>query len=114
MKPSVFVMGLITLCASALAQNGTIDINNNSLFIYTNSIALGGSSGRTVTGPPSFYFEVLTAPSTVTTVDASLQDLLTSTWSDTGVSGTNTPSLLPSALGREIGGPGFATNWAPG
>jgi hypothetical protein len=113
MKLLINTLSLVTLAATALAQNGTICIWDSapSTYFHTNAIALGGSSGNTLGG--NFYYEVLTAPSTVTTVDASLQNLLTGTWSDTGVSGTNTSNPNPIFAGRVTGlDAAPANNWA--
>jgi hypothetical protein len=107
MKTFVTALSLVIFAATALAQNGYINIQNNlATTFHTNTVASGGSSGNII---GSFYFEVLTAPSTVTSVDAALSDLLSGTWSDTGVSGTN------SGTGREIGGgTTSANNWGAG
>jgi hypothetical protein len=99
----------------AFAQNGTIAIQNTSDTLFrTNNAALGGGIGAPITSTAgSYYYEVLTAPSSVTSVDPSLQDLLTSTWLDTGVSGTNMTGS--SFGGRELGRTvASALNWSPG
>jgi hypothetical protein len=105
MKTFLTTLSLVVTGATALAQNGTICIwdLSKSTYFHTNTIALGGSSGDAlpVSGGGYFYYEVLTAPTTVTTVDISLQDLLTSTWSDTGVSGTSLTN--PFFAGRVTG-----------
>ncbi len=77
-----------------------------------NGSAAGLTSGNTAPTPGGFYYEVLTAPSTVTSVDTSLQALLSGVWSDTGLLATNTPF---SAGGRAAaGGTRVVNNWAPG
>jgi hypothetical protein len=111
MKFSIITFSLVAFGATVLAQDGTITINDSlqSAQFHTNTIALGGSSGPTIGA--NFYYEVLTAPSTVTTVDASLQNLLTSTWSDTGVSGTNGSN--PVFPGRVTGLDAASANYWP-
>jgi hypothetical protein len=115
-----------TLCLTALATaafaQGTVNTSNGGTTLFrTNSIATGGTSGNTANGAPSaggigggFQYAVLTAPSTVTAVDASLQGLLSAPWSDTGLRMTN----ATLASGGRINGPsgvnGQANNWAPG
>lgn len=103
-----------TLCVTALAMaafsQGTINFANNTVTkISTNSVAGGGGSGVAQASGTSFYYALLTAASTVTTVDASLQQLLTATWTFTGQYATNT-----GLAGRLGGGSGVpATGWAP-
>jgi hypothetical protein len=99
----------LAVATSAPAQNGTIFLANTpTTTFHTNTVAFGGASGDTIgTTIGSYFYEVLTAPSTVTAVDSSLQNLLSGTWSDTGVSGTNT--IL---AGRMNGAPiSAALNW---
>jgi hypothetical protein len=107
----LMAMCLLASAFSPARAQSTLTINNTfSTRFQTNTLAFFGTNGNTRGSQGSFYYEVLTAPSAVTTLDASLQDLLTSTWSDTGVSGTN--GVFP---GREIGLPNaVALNWAPG
>jgi hypothetical protein len=108
----------VGLVARALLAQGTVNTANTAGTLFlTNAIPNGGTSGNTASGalsPRGFLFEVLTAPSTVTSVDPSLQALLSGPWSDTGLTMTN--SLLAS--GGRISGPsgtsGQAANWAPG
>jgi len=109
----------VTLCLTAIASaafaQGTVNFANTSGTTFrTNAIATGGTSGNTAAAAGGFIYEVLTAPSSVTTVDASLQGLLSAPWSDTGLKGTN--SLL--ATGGRASGPsgsgGIVQNWAGG
>jgi hypothetical protein len=111
MKTFITALGLVTAGATALAQGYINILNTPPTFFHTNTVAFGGSSGNMAGASRGFfYFEVLTAPSTVTSVDASLRGLLSGTWSDTGVSGTNT-----ALAGRVLGeGPTSANNWAVG
>src|SRR6266705_1783822 len=106
-----------TICAMALvrivfAQGTVIFANGTGTLLQTNGLAAGLTSGNTAPTPGGFYYEVLTAPSTVTSVDTSLQALLSGVWSDTGLLATNTPF---SAGGRAAaGGTRVVNNWAPG
>lgn len=109
-----------TLCLTALASaafaQGTINFGNiATALISTNATASAGTMGNT---PPStsgnpYYYAVFTANSTVTTVDTSLQQLLTTTWTFDGVYATNTAA---TAGGRLSGGLGVATvsGWPAG
>ena len=95
--PLVFLV--LAFCTGARAQ-GTVNVNNTATTRFlTNAILYGGSSGSTLSAAGPWYFEVMTAPSTVTSVDTSLQQLLGAPWSDTGIEMTNTP-----LAGRETGG----------
>lgn len=104
---------LATLCVTAFAMaafsQGLVNFANGpATKVSTNSVAGGGASGVAPTGANGFYYALLTAPSTVTTVDASLQQLLTATWTFTGQYATNT-----GLAGRLGGGSGVAaTGWA--
>jgi len=111
----------VTLCLTAMASaafaQGTVNFANTTGTLFrTNAIATGGTSGNTassVAAPAGYYFEVLTAPSTVTSVDASLQALLSAPWSDTGLKGTNGTF----ATGGRVNGPsgaGGQVNFWPG
>jgi hypothetical protein len=101
----------VTLCLSALAvgafAQGTVNFQNGiGLNISTNS---GGTSGAITAGSGPYYFALLTASSTVTTVDANLQQLLSSAWSF-GIYGSNT-----ATAGRMSGGSGVSVpGWNPG
>ena len=106
------------LCAGALAlgayAQGTINVGNTAAtLISTNATAAGGTVGTTGTALGGYTYGVFTAASTVTTIDASLQNLLTATWTFTGVYATN--SAIASG-GRLNGGLGVATTtgWTPG
>src|SRR2546430_14800775 len=104
----------VTLCLSAVAvgafAQGTVNFVNTSTTLFrTNSTGIGGTAGSTANVGGQFYYAVFTAPSTVTSANAS--DLLTSTWTFDGIYGTNI-----AAAGRLSGGNGVATaqGWAPG
>jgi hypothetical protein len=56
-----------------------------------------------------WFYEVLTAPSTVTSVDASLQQLLSAPWSDTGLMASNT-----GLAGRMNAGSSTVNFWPAG
>jgi len=103
MKKLITTLALTATASIAWAQ-GTVNFSNGS----TTQFQTNGVGVAAVGGP--YYYELLTAPSTVTTVDASLQQLLTSTWSDTGLEATNT-----AGNGRINGGAGLqAGNWPGG
>jgi len=106
----------LTLCLSAFAvgafAQGTVNfVNTSTTNFRTNSTGIGGSAGNSSTLPLGFYFGVFTAPSTVTS--ATGLDLLSATWTFTGLYGTNT---IATAGGRMSGGNGAATStgWQPG
>src|ERR1051325_3267986 len=109
MKKLAVTLSLLAIAAGAFAQ-GSVNPNNglNTQF-RTNSTGIGGGAGLALSasGGPYFY-EVLTAPSSVTTVDSSLQGLLSGPWSDTGLLATNT-----ATAGREAG-PQGVNFWAVG
>jgi len=110
MKKLAVTLSLLAVAAGAFAQ-GSVSMNNTTTTLFrTNSVGAGGTAGSAVSsaGGP-FIYAVLTAPSTVTTVDASLQALLSSPWSDTGLQGANT-----GLAGRESSASTTANNWAIG
>jgi hypothetical protein len=110
MKKLVATLSLAALATGVYAQ-GTIDIHNNTAQAFrTNTVAIGGAAGSATaaSGGGNWYYEVLTAPSTVTTLDTSLQGLLTAPWSDTGVSGTN-----GALAGRMAGNANQVANFWP-
>jgi hypothetical protein len=109
MKKIIATLALGAFAGGAFAQGTVAPGNTAGTPFQTNSIAMGGTSGTYVGSAGLFDFEVLTAPSTVTTVDSSLQGLLTSTWSDTGILGVSA-----SFAGRMGSTNGTANNWAPG
>jgi len=114
MKRIVLTALMGTLAAGAAFGQGTVTFANSSGTAFqTNGTALGYGAGNTLGGALNaglFDYEVLTAPSTVGPVDASLQGLLTSVWSDTGILASNTASLT----GRASSPNGTALNWAAG
>jgi len=83
--------------------------NNATTPFQTNAVGLGGTSGSYTASSGLYDFELLTAASTVTTVDASLQGLLTSAWSDTGASATSA-----GLAGRISSSASSALNWPAG
>jgi hypothetical protein len=110
-----------TLCLTALATaafaQGTVNTANTAGTLFrTNSTAIGGTTGNAANGAPSaggFLYHVLTAPSTVTTVDASLQGLLSAPWSDTGLAMTNGTLASGGRINGPSGSAGAAAFWAP-
>jgi hypothetical protein len=108
------ILLLVAAPLSALTQGTVTFANFSGQEAQTNSLARGGSRGNTAPIGGAFYFELLTAPSTVTTVDASLQGLLQlfGSWSDTGIRATNTSF---AAGGRAFAGTACTvTNWPAG
>jgi hypothetical protein len=98
---------LLSFVAAQGHSQGTITIINGTYsLVRTNTAGFGGTIGNTAPTAGGFYYAVFTAPSTVTTIDTSLQQLLTSTWTFTGVYATN--SALTTG-GRLNGGSGVAT-----
>jgi hypothetical protein len=93
---------------------GTVNFANSpNALIYTNLISWGGTRGPTAPNLGEFMYGLFTASSTVTTIDANLQNLLTSTWTFTGVYATNTTI---STGGRLSGGLNVTTitGWPAG
>jgi len=110
MKKIAVTLSLLAVAAGAFAQ-GSVSMNNTTTTLFrTNAVGAGSTAGSAVSsaGGP-FIYEVLTAPSTVTTVDSSLQALLSGPWSDTGLTGNNT-----GLAGRESGASTSVANWAVG
>jgi hypothetical protein len=94
MKKVIATLSLAVLTSPVFADGvGYVTVMDSFALVQTNATAIGGGIGNTTKDPNSFYYDVLTAPSTVSTVDASLQDLLTPTWSDTGITGVNYSGL---------------------
>jgi hypothetical protein len=92
MKKLAVTLSLLAIAAGAFAQ-GSVNPNNGTTSQFrTNSVGLGGTAGLALSANGPFYYEVLTAPSTVTAVDASLQALVQagSIWSDTQLTTSNT------------------------
>src|SRR6267378_3312780 len=108
MKRLALTMCLSSFAVGAFAQ-GTVGFVNTSTTQFRANA--DGSGTNTSPAPLGFYFGVFTAPSTVTSATA--LDLLSSTWTFTGLYGTNTAA---TAGGRMSGGNGAATStgWNPG
>lgn len=99
MKKLLTITLTAALAVSAFAQ-GKVSMNNlSSTLISTNAVGAGGTAGATGTAAQGFYYGLLAAASTVTTVDANAQNLLTPTWTFTGAYATNI-----AAGGRETSG----------
>jgi len=105
----------VTLCLSALAvgafAQGTINfLNGTTTLTRTNGTGIGLTAGNTSPGA-GYYYAVFTASSSITSVTA--QDLLSSSWTWTGIYGTNTAATTG---GRFSGGGNVATatGWQPG
>jgi hypothetical protein len=108
MKKLVTALCLTVVAAGALAQ-GTVNFNNTSAtLVSTNGAARGLGVGATATytsGGQVFYYALFTAPSTVSSLAAS--DLLTGTWTFSGIYASNTSTFATG--GRFNGGLGAAT-----
>jgi hypothetical protein len=107
MKTLAVASALIAATTCAMSQ-GTVLVNNSSTTLVRTN---GGIPfvGDTSPAPNGFYYELLTAPSSVTTV-SSFQALLSAPWSDTGISATNTASA-----GRlRAGSSSIASFWPEG
>jgi hypothetical protein len=111
MKKLAVTLSLLAIAAGAFAQGTVNPGNTGTTRFQTNSTGIGGGVGNAVAATgPGFYYEVLTAPSTVTTVDASLQGLIQSgtQWMDTGLRATNT------AIAGAMAGATGVNNWGIG
>jgi hypothetical protein len=93
----------------ALGQGSVNAANGTTTLFRTNATLWGGTAGAALSATGPWYYEVLTAPSTVTSVDPSLQQLLSAPWSDTGLMASNTG--LP---GRMNAGSGNVNFWPAG
>ena len=77
MKKIAATLCLLATAAVAFGQGSVGAGNTTTTLFRTNSTAGGGTAGSaTSTAGGPWLYEVLTAPSTVTSVDASLQSLL--------------------------------------
>ena len=93
---------------------GTVNfVNTSTTLVRTNALFYGGPAGNISSNLGGYVFALLTAPSTVTSLSPSAQELLTSTWTFTGLYATNTAA---TAGGRLSGGSPATTQqgWAPG
>src|SRR5260370_1473836 len=105
MKKLVTVFSVIGFALGAFAQ-GTVTFNNSSTTaMRTNATGIGGTTGNATSALGSWDYALFTAASTVSTIDASAQALLTSTWTFTGLYATNSAA---TAGGRVSGGAGVA------
>ncbi len=111
----ILFLGAVLASAAAYGQGTVAPANTVTTLMRTNAIAFGLGSGNTSPAGGGFVYEVLTAPSTVTSVDSSLQQLFSAPWSDTGVRMTNTTlasgGRLSSAMGTSFP---VANNWPGG
>src|SRR5258708_5725084 len=85
-----FVIGVVLAATAPPAfGQGQVDFfNTSTTLVRTNSIGLGGGAGITSASPNGFAYGLFIAPSTVTSL--SPLDLLTATWTFTGVYASNT------------------------
>jgi hypothetical protein len=112
MKKLAVILSLAAMASAAFGQ-GSVTFNNSSLqFARTNAIGLAGTAGNAGPAVQGFYYGVFTAASTVTTIDASLQALLSPTWTFTGSYATNSAAATG---GRISGGTqNTGTGWEAG
>ena len=106
MKKIAATLCLLATAAAAFGQ-GSVNAGNTSTTQFRTNY--NGSIGLALSAGGPWYYEVLTAPSTVTSVDASLQQLLSAPWSDTGITATNT-----GLAGRMASANTTAANWPAG
>jgi len=83
----------------AFSQGVVNFFNTLTTLVRTNAAGIGGAAGNTAPSPGGFYYAVFTAPPTVTSLSPA--DLLTPTWTFTGLYGSNIPT---STGGRLSGG----------
>jgi len=114
MKKIAVTLCLTAIASAALAQGTVNPANTAGTTFRTNAIATGGTSGNTAAAAGGFLYEVLTAPSSVTTVDSSLQGLLSGPWSDTALKATNTTFASGGRMNGPSGSGGTVANWAGG
>jgi len=112
MKKLIATFACSALVAGAYAQGIVTFANTATSTFQTESNGVVANTPGTVANLGTFDYELLTANSTVSSVDQSLQGLLnTNIWTDTTLMGTNTTSA-----GRMNGGSGVSvpTGWAGG
>ena len=97
---------LLLVSLASLGQ-GSVIVANSPITIFRTNDGFNGGAARSAIGP--WYYEVLTAPSTVTSVDLSLQQLLSAPWSDTGLMASNT-----GLAGRMAAGGSTVNFWPAG
>jgi hypothetical protein len=109
MKKLILILSISALGTMAFGQGTVSFLNGSFALISTNATIIGGTVGPVTSSSGGFYFGLFTAPSTVTS--ATISDLLTPTWTFTGLYATNI-----AAAGRISGGASVATQrgWAPG
>src|SRR5689334_22325401 len=109
MKKSILLtISILIIGICEVLSQGTVFFQNpaGGFNISTNALAIGGAVGPTAATAQGFYYGLFVAPSTVSTIDTSLQNLLTPTWTFTGVYATNT-----GLVGRLNGGTPTVPNW---
>lgn len=113
MKKLATILCLSSLATGAFAQGTITPANVGNALFRTNATAIGQGSGSTAPTLGGFVYGIFTAPSTVTSISPNLQELLTSTWTFTGVYATN---AAITTGGRESGGTAVTANgsWGVG
>jgi hypothetical protein len=110
MKKIIATLALGAFAGGTFAQGIVTFANNPTTLFQINSNGVVSSTPAGAAG--TFDYELLTAASTVTSVDASLQGLLSGgTWTDTTLMGTNTGSAGRLNAGSQVTVP---TGWAGG
>src|SRR5437870_13854008 len=103
MKKLVAILSLTAIATGAFAQGTVGFANTSTTLMRTNGTATGATAGNTAPSSSglSYYYAVFTADSTVTSVDANGQNLLSPSWTFDGIHASNT---LATAGGRLSGG----------
>src|SRR2546423_978845 len=104
------LMILVTLLGTnlaALCQGEVGFLNTSTTLVQTNSVGIGGTVGNTSSSVNGFFYGLFIAPSTVSSLSPS--DLLTATWTFTGVYATNTSATSGGRLsgGADVLVPGW-------
>ena len=111
----LFALLYVSIVATSAFAQGTIAVGNGTYaFARTNATGIGWTAGNTAPVLGGFYYAVFTAASTVTSIDVSLQNLLTSTWTFTGVYATNSAVATGGRLLNGASGIATTQGWTPG
>jgi len=109
MKKLIATLALGAFAGGAFAQGIVTFANTPTSLFQTESNGVVTSTAAGATG--SYDYELLTAASTVTSLDASLQGLLSATWTDTTLMATNTAAAGKLNAGSQVTVP---TGWPGG
>ena len=111
MAKHILILLILLSAVRVSVGQGTVLSGNSPSTLFQTNDAFFGTSGNIAPVAGAFYFEVLTAPSTVTSVDSSLQGLLSAPWSDTGLQLTNTTLASGGRISGPSGANGVVANW---